>query len=404
MATYQGSIHGSGNKQGRAEMSFTTSETATTLTATATFYIRSRYQCSDSSNTNKWDWDGTPSTSLGSKSVKHTSSSSWSSSNKTKVASKSKTFTKGTSASSKTVSYQFSGIEYAGGGATCKVSHTFTVPALAHYTVSFNANGGSNAPSAQTKYYGSALTLSSTKPTRTGYTFMGWGTSASATTVSYASGGSYTANSGTTLYAIWKKDITVSFNGNGGSDANPITKSVYNATTSTSFEYPTPARVGWEFLGWNIDKNALTGEMSGIHFGDITLYAIWRKPLFVHYHRNGGDGVDSSEHKYIYNAETQATFTITSQTYSKENHQFDGWSLTPDGNIRYVSGNEVNIKEDLDLYASYSQIATWSTDTNRVWLKIRDEWVLIDKVYAKDTDWHEAELKVKYNPESLGGE
>jgi uncharacterized repeat protein (TIGR02543 family) len=72
------------------------------------------------------------------------------------------------------------------------------------YTVSYNANGGSGAPGNQTKTYGTALTLSSTKPTRANYNFKGWGTSASSTTVAYAPGASYTANAGITLYAIWE--------------------------------------------------------------------------------------------------------------------------------------------------------------------------------------------------------
>ena len=42
------------------------------------------------------------------------------------------------------------------------------------YTVSYNANGGSGAPASQTKTYGTTLTLSSPKPTRSGYTFSGW--------------------------------------------------------------------------------------------------------------------------------------------------------------------------------------------------------------------------------------
>ena len=37
------------------------------------------------------------------------------------------------------------------------------------YTISYNANGGSGAPASQTKTYGTTLTLSSTKPTRSGY-------------------------------------------------------------------------------------------------------------------------------------------------------------------------------------------------------------------------------------------
>ncbi|WP_407450076.1 InlB B-repeat-containing protein [Fibrobacter sp.] len=73
------------------------------------------------------------------------------------------------------------------------------------YTVAYNANGGTGAPSSQTKTYGVALTLSSTKPTRSGYTFKGWGVSTSSTTVSYASGASYTTNASIVLYAVWEK-------------------------------------------------------------------------------------------------------------------------------------------------------------------------------------------------------
>lgn len=80
------------------------------------------------------------------------------------------------------------------------------------YTVSYNANGGSGAPGNQTKTWGSNLTLSSTKPTRSGYNFVGWGTSASATSASYQPGGTYSSNSGITLYAIWQvaTKITIS--------------------------------------------------------------------------------------------------------------------------------------------------------------------------------------------------
>ena len=74
------------------------------------------------------------------------------------------------------------------------------------YTVSFNANGGTGAPAAQTKVKNTALTLSSTKPTRSGYTFMGWATSSAATAAQYQPGGSYTDNAGVTLYAVWQRD------------------------------------------------------------------------------------------------------------------------------------------------------------------------------------------------------
>lgn len=76
------------------------------------------------------------------------------------------------------------------------------------YTISFNANGGSGAPGNQTKTYGKTLTLSSTRPTRTNYNFIGWGTSSGSTTASYQPGGSYTNNGNATLYAIWELAYT----------------------------------------------------------------------------------------------------------------------------------------------------------------------------------------------------
>ena len=71
------------------------------------------------------------------------------------------------------------------------------------YSISYNANGGIGAPASQTKRYGESLTLSSTVPTRTGYTFMGWATSTYGS-VAYMPGASFTANADTTLYAVWK--------------------------------------------------------------------------------------------------------------------------------------------------------------------------------------------------------
>lgn len=79
------------------------------------------------------------------------------------------------------------------------------------YTLSYNANGGSGAPSNQSgsntavdPFY--TFVISQTAPTRDGYDFLGWSTSNSATTASYQPGDSITvSSSGTTiLYAVWK--------------------------------------------------------------------------------------------------------------------------------------------------------------------------------------------------------
>lgn len=71
------------------------------------------------------------------------------------------------------------------------------------FTVSYNANGGTGAPASQTKTYGVNLTLSSTIPTRAGYTFKGWAKTSTGA-VAYPAGGTYSDNSAITLYAVWE--------------------------------------------------------------------------------------------------------------------------------------------------------------------------------------------------------
>lgn len=78
--------------------------------------------------------------------------------------------------------------------------------ALKTYQVSFNANGGTGAPAAQTKTHGTPLTLTSATPTWSGHTFVKWNTAANGTGTDYSPGGSYTANAAVILYAQWQTD------------------------------------------------------------------------------------------------------------------------------------------------------------------------------------------------------
>lgn len=93
---------------------------------------------------------------------------------------------------------------------TSTTSYSFTVPAITNYAVSYNANKPAeasgtvaNVPASQTKYYGTNLTLSSTRPTLTNYTFTGWNTKADGTGTSYTPGATYSGNAALTLYAQW---------------------------------------------------------------------------------------------------------------------------------------------------------------------------------------------------------
>lgn len=165
---------------------------------------------------------------------------------------------------------------------------TVTVPAVARptYTVSYNANGGSGAPSNQTKQHDITLTLSSVKPTRSGYKFAGWGTSATDTGVKYAAGGQYTGNASITLYAIWTNvaKLTINYNANGGSGAPVSQTHLINTTSKISGAKPT--RDEYVFLGWSTSSSATSatyiadGQYTNNSFTDgatVTLYAVWLK-------------------------------------------------------------------------------------------------------------------------------
>lgn len=70
--------------------------------------------------------------------------------------------------------------------------------------LSYNANGGSGAPNAQTVNKNEWFALRTGVPTRSGYEFVGWNTSSTATAATYQPGGQARIVSNMTLYAVWK--------------------------------------------------------------------------------------------------------------------------------------------------------------------------------------------------------
>lgn len=152
-------------------------------------------------------------------------------------------------------------------------SYTIELP---RYTVSYNANGGSGAPVSQEKVYGRNLTLSSAKPSRTGYTFQGWATTSTGNVV-YSAGGTYTGNGNITLYAVWKAvEYKVSFNANGGSGAPDAQTKVHGITLSLSTKVP--VFQSYKFMGWARSAGGAVAFQPGAAYTaneNITLYAVW---------------------------------------------------------------------------------------------------------------------------------
>lgn len=207
--------------------------------------------------------------------TKYTFSHSFAANTTTTLATKSKTVTHN-SDGSKTITVKgwYSTDVSSGDISTSK---TVTLTKIARkFTISYNANGGSDAPESQTKTYGTDLTLTEDVPVRGGYIFCGWSTTSTGE-VEYYPGDVYTSNSAKTMYAVWEAiDYTISFNANGGSNApSPVIKP-HNTTISLPIIVPT--RNHYKFLGWSDYSGGLVQYVAGDSYDGnetATLYAVW---------------------------------------------------------------------------------------------------------------------------------
>ena len=167
--------------------------------------------------------------------------------------------------------------------------------------VYYNANGGSGAPGTQTKMYGSVLTLSTTRPTRTGYNFVGWNTNPNGSGTNYSPGQQYSVDSNLTLYAIWSyNSYLITYDANGGTGAPNAQTKIHGENLILSSIWPT--RVGYEFLGWGDSPNSqYPSTMPGNIYtanASKTFYAVWRANTYVvTYNANGGTNAPASQTK-----------------------------------------------------------------------------------------------------------
>jgi uncharacterized repeat protein (TIGR02543 family) len=243
---------------------------------------------------------------------------------------------------------KLSGIDRVGGTMTATTS--YTVPKLDSYTVSYNANGGTGAPGAQTKYYGKNITLSTTKPTRTGYTFQGWATSSTGA-VAYQPGATYSANAGITLYAKWTAiTYAVYYNGNGGTTNIPSTQTkTYGVNLTLSSARPT--RTGYTFLGWATSSTGAVAYQPGSAYTantSVTLYAKWQLITYsITYDANGGTGAPGAQTKNY-----GSTLTLSSVKPTRTNYNFLGWSTNKSAtSATYSAGGSYTSNASATLYA-----------------------------------------------------
>ncbi len=260
-----------------------------------------------------------------------------------------------------------------------------------NYTISFNANGGAGGQSTNVIVSpGKEMpTISTTSPTRTGYTFTGWYDN-----VDYTKGSQYYTNknasaknfdktSNITLYAGWKpKTFTVSFDLNGGSGTKPGNLTVMYNSIMPKISAAVPVKSNYTFKGWydNSDYTKghkyynVDGSSARPYDKTITtiLYAGWElnkvTTYTISFNANGGTGGQSSSVKASYNS-TMPKISTTAPT--KSNHIFMGWYDNKNfkTGIQYYSSTgtstrKYDLKGDITLYAGWLATDTFIVKYN----------------------------------------
>ncbi|MBQ6661656.1 MAG: InlB B-repeat-containing protein [Lachnospiraceae bacterium] len=138
----------------------------------------------------------------------------------------------------------------------------------ANVSLNFNLNGGkSGAPAAITVKSGSSVTVPKSSPVRSGYWFLGWSDSKTATSVKYKGDSVLTLTKNTTLYAVWSlRTYKITYHLDGGTNHpdNPATYKI----TSPALYLKAPTKAGYRFVGWYTDA-AMTKKSSGVAPGSI---------------------------------------------------------------------------------------------------------------------------------------
>ncbi|MCF2706791.1 InlB B-repeat-containing protein, partial [Arcanobacterium haemolyticum] len=232
------------------------------------------------------------------------------------------------------------------------------------YTIVYDANGGTGAPSnfvyttPSNRWPTYAQKVAIQSPTRAGFGFKSWNTKADGTGTSYQPGEEVNLTwdkPALTLYAQWGDPqpvkYVIPYDTTGG---DPIAPTVYvdqnggnYATIALTSEIPT--REGYVFLGWTYGPNGIDVYPPGKVFRfsaaraneGYKFYAKWHKgPIryTLNFDANGGENAPDSEvNDYEYRG---IQWTLSQQPPTRSGYTFTSWNTEPDGSgTSYKTGD-----------------------------------------------------------------
>lgn len=197
-------------------------------------------------------------------------------------------------------------------------SHPVTIEALyeaavSNVTLSYDANGGTSTPAAQTVEAGTTVTLAAAI-SRPGYNFAGWKIDGS----TYAAESSYTVQDNVTAVAQWSQNVvySVQFEKNATDVSGDAIPSIVVAEGAACI-LPGPElweRPNYSFVGWATSSTGAATYQAGDSYtptNDVTFYAVWSK--------TSGSGAQAD---YTSSQKTEGNGTVLSKTTDRSAYKF----------------------------------------------------------------------------------
>ena len=228
---------------------------------------------------------------------------------------------------------------------TVKQDITLYAKWLPTYLVTLETDGGSEIASFR------ARTIESVQePEKSGFTFIEW----------YLDSGlnnkadfPLTISKDTTLYAAYKKNFTVTFETNGGSEVNSVSSYIVK-------ESPETTKANKSLSGWYLDSEYKDENKVTFPFyptEDVTLFAKWVSEMYtITYDSNGATGGTVPKTVQV---EKGSSFVISANTgnLTKTGYAFTKWSTSTDGESgqTYAPGDSLIPSKNMTLYAQWGK-------------------------------------------------